>query len=250
VEIAFNLQISITAKKDDNMTKKWIILSMMMLGSLSVNGQAALLALLFGDKVASENFHMSLDAGVNISSLPGISGQQSIKGFYFGLGTFVKINDQWAITPEFKPLSPRGARNVPALKEYGAVLTDANYEIRLNYIDVPVLIQYSPTKQWFVSAGPQISFLTSAKQLTTGQLLDGSSVDVSQSMNSDFNSMYFSAPIEVGYRLSSAREGKGINLKVRYNIGLSEMIAKTDYGSSNGSTFQVFLSFPFVNVDE
>jgi CHAT domain-containing protein len=45
-------------------------------------------------------------------------------------------------------------------------------------------------------------------------------------------------------------EGKGINLKVRYNIGLSEMIAKTDYGSSNGSTFQVFLSFPFVNVDE
>ncbi len=232
------------------MSNKYVLTIIWILLSTSLaNAQAALLALIFGDKVASEKFHLSVDAGANIASLPGISGQQSIAGFYFGLGTFIKLNDQWTLTPEFKPLSPRGARNVPAIKDYGTVLTHAGYEVRLNYIDVPLLMQYSPTAHWFVSAGPQISFLTNAKQLTTGKLNDGSSVDVAENMNDHFNSIYFSIPIEAGYRLSTAREGKGINLKVRYNIGLSEVIAKSDYGSSMGSTFQVFMSFPFVNVE-
>ena len=65
-------------------------------------------------------------------------------------------------------------------------------------------------------------------------------------MKSNFESVYFSIPLEVGYMLSNARKGKGLDLKIRYNIGMSEMIAMPNYGSSKGSTFQVFLSFPFI----
>jgi hypothetical protein len=182
--------------------------------------------------------------------LPGLQQQKSSVGFYFGLGTFIKLNDKWALTPEFKPLSPRGAKDVLPLRDYSSVLSNITYNIELNYIDVPVLAQYKISPKFFVSAGPQISFLTSAKQVSVGTLPLGSNVDISESMKSNFESVYFSIPLEVGYTLSGARKGKGLNVKARYNIGMSEMIAKSDYGSSNGSTFQIFLSFPFVNAKE
>lgn len=215
-----------------------------------VFGQAALIALLFGDKVASEKFHLSVDLGGNYAALPGLKNQQGVFGFYFGLGTYIKLNDQWALTPEFKPLSPRGAQNVPPLKDYSGVLSDVRYSISLNYIDVPVLLQYRPGQKWLFSTGPQISFLTNAKQLAEGNLADGSPVTVTQNMRSNFNPIYFSVPLEVGYRLSSARKGKGMNVKVRYNIGVSDIIANEAYGSSAGSTFQFFLSFPFIKPQQ
>ena len=228
-------------------TKLTLILSFLFFSIIRVQAQAALLALIFGDKVATEKFHLSIDAGLNFSSMPGLKSQQTIHGVYFGLGTFIKLDDKWAITPEFKPLSPRGAKNVLPLRDYSSVLSNVSYDFELNYIDVPVLAQYKLTPELFVSAGPQFSFLTSAKQLASGNLPLGSTVDITEKMNSNFNSMYFSIPLEIGYSLSSARSGKGVDVKLRYNIGLSEMIAASNYGSTKGSTIQLFLSFPFIN---
>jgi hypothetical protein len=37
-----------------------------------------------------------------------------------------------------------------------------------------------------------------------------------------------------------------MDVKVRYNFGITEMIANSAYGSSKGYTFQVFFSFPFI----
>ena len=51
--------------------------------------------------MATENFHLSVDIGMNISSLPNLEQDGSTTGLYFVLGTFIKINDKWALTPEF-----------------------------------------------------------------------------------------------------------------------------------------------------
>jgi hypothetical protein len=212
------------------------------------SAQAALLAIIFGDKVASEKFHMSMDVGLNFSSLPNLSDQSNKTGLYFGLGTYVKINDKWALTPEFKPVSPRGAKKVLPLTSYAQVVTEAEYSFALNYIDVPMLAQYKISEKLFVSAGPQFSFLTSAKQVTSGKLQQGNTVDIEEKMKSNFESFYFSVPLEVGFRLSPVIKNKPMDLKVRYNIGVSEVFANTAYGSSKGSTFQVFLSFPFIKT--
>lgn len=212
------------------------------------NAQAALLVLILGDKVATENFHLSIDAGMNFSALPGLETQKGTHGLYFGLGTFVKINNKWAITPEFKPLSPRGAKEVSPISDYSMVLSDIRYDIALNYIDVPILAQYRITPSFFVSAGSQFSFLTSAKQISSGKLPLGNIVDIGENLKSNFESFNFSIPLEIGYSLSNLRKGKGVDLKLRYCIGMSEIISNSNYGSSKGSTFQVFLSLPFVNV--
>lgn len=212
--------------------------------------QAALIALIFGDKVASEKFHLSVDLGMNISSLPGLEQQQHTRGLYFGLGTFIKLNDKWTLNPEFKPLSPRGARSVLPLNDYSSVLSDVNYDIDLNYIDVPVLLQYRINKKLFASAGPQVSFLTSATQVASGNLPLGNVVDIEESVKSSFKPIHISIPVELGYSLSDARKGKGMNIKFRYNFGVSQVIALSSIGSSSGSTFQIFASFPFIKVED
>ena len=232
--------------------KKYLLIVCIALGSITTlvskaHGQAALLVLLFGDKIATEKFHLSIDAGVNIASLPGLTNQKSAYGLYFGLGTYIKLSDKWALTPEFKPVSPRGAKAVLPLRDYSSVLTDVSYDIALKYIDVPVLAQYKITPQLFVGAGPQLSFLTLAKQLATGNLPAGNPVDIQEKMKSNFQSVYFSVPLEIGYSLSDSRKGKGMDIKLRYNIGASQILSAPGYGSSQGSTLQLFLSFPFVN---
>ena len=227
--------------------KKIVLLLSFFVCSISiVNGQAALIVLLLGDKVATEKFHLSVDAGLNISSMPGLKQQQSSHGLYFGLGTFIKLNEKWALTPEFKPLSPRGANQVAPMRDYSSTVSSASYSFALNYIDVPVLVQYKLNEKLFASAGPQISFLTSATQVAAGNIPAGTTVDIKEKMKSNFSGTYFSFPIEAGYHVSDARKGKGMDLKIRYAFGLSNMIAAGNYGSSNRSTFQVFLSFPFI----
>ena len=46
------------------------------------HSQAALFVLIFGDKVASEKFHLSLDAGVNISQMPGLNNGEVAPGVF------------------------------------------------------------------------------------------------------------------------------------------------------------------------
>ena len=172
--------------------------------------------------------------------------QQSTHRLYLGLGTFINLSEKWALTPEIKPLSPRGANQVAPMREYSSTVSSASYNFELNNIDVPLLVQYKLSEKIFASAGPQISFVTGASQVAVGNIPAGTTVDINEKMKSNFSATYFSFPKEAGYHVSDARKGKGMDIKIRYAVGLTNMIAATNYGSSNGSTFQVFLSFPFI----
>ncbi len=185
--------------------------------------------------------------GVDLTNMPGIPGADRKLNPYFGMGTFVKLNDKWALTPEFKPLSPKGAKSTKPVYDYSATATDPVYRITLNYIDIPVLVQYKITKRLFISAGPQVSFLTGAKQQAEGvQISTGKTLELSEKVTSTFKSVYYQFPVEVGYSLSTQLGGKGVDLKFRYTFGISDMIADPSYGSSRGSSILAFLSFPFV----
>jgi hypothetical protein len=223
--------------------------SLIFIGSMittTVNAQAALLVLIFGDRIATEKFHTSIDAGLNFSAMNGLDPSKMRHGLYFGLGTFLKLNDKWAFTPEFKPLSQRGVRQTNPIVEYSG-MEEPVYGILMNYIDVPLLVQYKLTRMLFVSAGPQISFLTSAKQDANGTVMvSGEEIEVIENRKDDFNPLYFSIPLEIGFSLPEVIPGQGIDLKIRYNIGLNEVIKNEDYGSSTLNTWQVILSFPFI----
>jgi hypothetical protein len=211
--------------------------------------QAMYIVLIFGDKIATENFHLTIDAGMNITGMPGLGGTKNLIGLYYGMGTFIKLNDKWALTPEFKPLSQRGARKVEPLTVYPGV-SDPSYKLRLNYIDFPLLVRYKISPKMYVSTGPQISLLGGAKQIAEGTTVEANTdIKVQEDVKKYFNKTYYSIPLEFGYLLPKVL-GKTIEFKVRYCIGLNEVIADSyrSYGSTKYSMWQVMLSLPFVKT--
>jgi hypothetical protein len=206
------------------------------------------IVLIFGDKIATEQFHLTIDAGLNITGMPGLDGTKNLVGLYYGMGTFIKLNDKWALTPEFKPLSQRGARNVQAIVTYPGIIDPVN-KLRLNYIDVPLLVRYNISPKMYVSTGPQFSFMVGAKQITEGNTVDTNKESkISVDVKDTFNKTYYSIPIEVGYTLPKIA-GKTLELKGRYCFGLNEVIADKSYGSSKFSMWQVMLSLPFITSE-
>ena len=219
-----------------------------MFVTISVNAQAALFVLLFGDKVASEKFHLSLDIGANYSTLEGYEDGNGKLGLHFGLGTHLMLSERWYLAPEFKPLSPRGATDLENPIEVPAELNvkDSKSDLTLSYIDVPVLVQHRFPNGFYISAGPQISFLTGAKQQTEFELDTGTMIDVEEDVKKYFNNIDYSFPVEIAYALKDKRGGKGLDIRARYSYGFNDLFDDVEGASANASVFQFILTFPFV----
>lgn len=236
------------------LTKTGLLIFLILTLNSFVKGQAALIILLLGDKVATEEFHLSMDAGMNVSTFPGLNESERGFGINFGLGTHIKLGENWHLKPEFKPLSRKIADDVNTLTTVPEELTGEKNRITLNYIDVPVLLQYNITPRFFVSAGPQVSFLTKAHQITTGSLADGSDSGIKIDIKPQFNSVNFSFPVEVGYLVKLATKRStttmDINLFARYEYDFKDVFKDNTVNSSKISLFQIGASVPFVKSDE
>lgn len=226
-----------------------LVTLLVFLGSYQkAHSQAALFVLLFGDKVASEKFHLSLDAGVNISGINRFDDGKTLIAPNFGLGTHIKLNDRFSLNPEFKPLSRKGAKDVatPFGLPSDLNVSSVSSDLILNYIEVPVLLRYYLDGGWYLSAGPQFSFLTSAKQKSEVNLVSGTKINIEEDIDDNFNSFNWSFPVEIGYSLVNKREGKGIDLRLRYSYGFNDVFENASIFSANHSTFQFIVTLPFI----
>ncbi len=211
------------------------------------NAQAALLVLLFGDKVASEKLNFSIVTGMNFSNISNQPDNKSLHGLNFGLGVNMKLSDKFYLKPEFRALSPKGYKNnsslVTGTPQIDAIFTNVKTTRTLSYIDVPVLMAYQASKKIQMALGPQISFLGKAKEKYYGaddQIFE-------RSIKSQLNSTDFGAVAAVTYLASSKRGGKGVNLQLRYYQGFSN-VYKTG-GKNTNNVFSINLEFPFISDD-
>jgi hypothetical protein len=213
-------------------------------------GQAGVLVLILGDKVATENFYLSIDGALNVSTLPGLDEYKTIVGVNYGLGVHIRLNDKWFLKPEFKPLSRKGATKINPITSVSGDFTIDETKIKMNYIDFPILVQYNITPKLYVSAGPEISFVTDANQFVYGSQTDGLETTVKINTKSFFNKTNFSFPVEAGYcfTLSTKKTSTKIRVNVfaRYEYGFMEIFKDPEVGSANISLFQFGLSLPFI----
>ena len=100
---------------------------------------------------ASSPVRFGLKAGLNVSSLSN-SDTNSKAGFYGGVFANIPVAQDFSVQPEVL-YSGMGAK------------AKANSDVKLNmdYIAVPVMLQYNALPNLYVEAGPQFSFLVSAK---------------------------------------------------------------------------------------
>ncbi len=220
--------------------------------SFQARSQAAILVLIFGDKVATEKFHFSLDGGINVVEMTNLNGKSFLRA-NFGLGAHIKINDRWSFAPEFKPLSGRGEKRIAPFLEIPEEIADeissAESQVKLSYIDLPLLIRYKASKHWYFAAGPQISFRTGAQAVTLASLNNGREIEVVDPIE-DLTEWYdFSFPIEIGYNLAQESHLGGVDIRIRFAPGLVNVI-ETEEGSLKNNVVQFIASFPFLKKPE
>jgi len=236
--------------------KKYILTSLLFLSlsSAAIQGQAALLVLIFGDKVATENFYFSLKLGATYSIIHGYEDGKNATSLNFGLVNNIKLTEKLSLIPEFLPLSSRGIKDVPVLSTGNPELDDLLVDVessdrKLSYIDIPVLLRVKLAERFSVSAGPQISFLTGATDTYKSSLIDDVILTTELDIKSEINTIDAAAVIDLEYILVPPRGGKGVNIYVRYSKGFVDLVKESSGTKYTTSLIQFGATFPFVKSD-
>lgn len=166
----------------------------------------------------AQNVNIGVKGGLNSFNIEtdDNSGFDSKIGLNFGLLGHIHLNDQYAFQPEFV-YSMQGAES-------------GNTDIKLDYINVPLLVQYMFDNGFRIQAGPQIGVLFNA------EAENGSSTDISD----DFKSIDLGLSLGTSYVHSAT----GFGIDARYNLGLSDISESSSVNSTNrGIQVGVFYLF-------
>lgn len=96
-------------------------------------------------------------AGVNITKIDGKSFNDEFKyGYSVGAFLAVKVGEKWQIQPEVL----LNQYNTKTASTFDTLYKGISFKnVSLNYICIPVLLNYSPTRFFTLQAGPQFGIL-------------------------------------------------------------------------------------------
>lgn len=171
---------------------------------------------------AQTGITFGVKGGINYSTLTGddVTGAESKVGLQAGALANFGLSDLISIQPEVL-YSQKGAQSED----------DSDSKLKLNYIDVPVLVKVNADGLFF-EGGPQVGFLAGAKST------DGNTdVDVKEG----YNTVDFGYAVGLGYQAES-----GPMIGLRYNGGITNIIKDGDDDSKiRNSAFQLYVGYTF-----
>ena len=181
----------------------------------------AVVIILCASLAKAQETHFGLKAGVNIASLnvsPG-GDYNSKAGLHIGGLAHIHLSRNFALQPEVVFSMQGGER-------------DDDVKLKLNYINIPLLVQYMTENGFRLQTGPQLGFLVSAKS---------ENGDVEVDIKDSFTSTDFSWAFGAGYLFPS-----GFGLDARYNLGISDVWDGSSAKIKN-SVFQFGVFYQFMH---
>lgn len=167
----------------------------------------------------AQNINIGVKGGLNYYNVNFDNNTEfdSQVGLHAGLLGHIHLNHDFALQPELL-FSMQGAET-------------GNSNLKLDYINIPVLIQYMFDNGFRLQAGPQLGFLLNAKSEQ-----NNSSTDVKD----DFKSI--DAGLSVG--VSYVHPPTGFGVDARYNHGFSDITENSNVTATNrGFQLGVFYLF-------
>ncbi|WP_103070158.1 porin family protein [Aquimarina sediminis] len=223
----------------------------MIIATQTAFSQAAILAAIFGDKVASEKFNLSLELGVPLNSFSNIENLSSSSGINFGIAGNIKLSKNWYASPTVYFLSKRSAEiedislntTNPNLN---SLYQNVNADLLVKYIDVNTFIYYQFNNSGIrIGLSPQVSFRQEATITYKNEL-----GRFEQNINSKVNKIDYGALFNLGYYFKSGNKGKGIMVHFRYYQGFSNVFNNDLFKGNNKSNyFSIHISLPFITEE-
>jgi hypothetical protein len=232
---------------------KIVLAALLISFSAITYSQAALLALIFGDKVASEKFNIGLEAGGSFTFITKMPyKKRSALSINFGISGNLQLSKQWY----FSPTAYFSAGRVILLEDapiypnnvIKASYTSSDAKLSVNYVDLPLFFFYQIKETGFrLGIAPQFSFRTNAN---IDYEIDGSNHKID--IKHETIMMEFGLLFSTTYVMFSGRKGKGLHIGLRYFQGFTNSFKKTFVlapGPRINSYIGVNLSFPFISDD-
>ncbi|OSZ79699.1 hypothetical protein CAP36_00065 [Chitinophagaceae bacterium IBVUCB2] len=168
----------------------------------------------------AQHTNFGIKAGYNSSSvqITNSNDYDSKSGLHVGGLAHIHINKHFAVQPELV-YSCQGGES-------------GNTKLKLNYLNVPVLLQYMVNDGFRLQTGPQVGFLVTAKQKIGNVEVD---------IDDTYDAVDFSWSFGAGYLFTS-----GIGIDARYNLGLNNISDDETFEAKN-RVFQVGLFYQFKN---
>ncbi len=171
----------------------------------------------------AQHANIGIKGGLNVFTIHtnDNASYDTRKGINLGLMAHVHLSRQMAFQPEL------------VYSGQGAKYTIANITttLKLDYINVPLLLQYMFDNGFRIEAGPQIGFLASAKSEAS---------NIKTDVKNSFKSVDFGLGFGIGY----IHPPSGFGVDARYNLGLSNINENTNTKITNsGLQLGVFYLF-------
>lgn len=196
--------------------------------------------LLLGLSIAVSSFAFSQQfgakGGMNVSSISddGYNDTKAKVGYYAGVFVNIPASASFSIQPEVI------FNNLGSEVKGTALGNSYSQKLNLNYITVPVMVQYKATPQFYLEAGPEFGFLVSASSKTTWN-----NTSATTELNKEnFNNFNLGVGLGAGFDIT-----KNVGVNARYVAGFSDVTKPSSDPSVNAknknNTFQVGLNFKF-----
>ena len=148
---------------------------------------------------ASAQNAVGIKGGVNIANLSGFEGDSRVSG-HAGVFLHHTINRNWCFQPELL-FSGEG-------QQYFS--NGSERTLALDYIQLPLMIQYYPAPQVYFEAGPQVGLLVSAQ--------DKGDEVAHINVKDDFSTAQVALGVGIGFKATEQ-----LILYGRYNFGLTDV---------------------------
>lgn len=179
---------------------------------------------------AQAQIQFGVKAGLNASELNTSSNQEAtisgttqklknfpISGLNAGIFVHIPVWKKWSFQPELV-YSNQGAEGKP-IRNY---VVSASETYKLNYLNLPLLVQYKLPLGFFAQTGPQIGYLLKGK---INETIVGAAHTNHYNVKDQFKSTDFSWVFGAGY-VSPINLG----FDIRYNLGLNNINNATTAG--------------------
>ncbi|WP_339711325.1 porin family protein [uncultured Kriegella sp.] len=169
----------------------------------------------------AQDFNFGVKGGINVASIGGnsyvgLGGFGSKVGFHLGGVAEVPVSEKFSIQPELLYSSQGSKWNFNS--------SDGN--LKLDYINLPILGKYHILKGLSAEAGPLVGYLISTNE---------------EVENSRFSKLDVAFAIGASYRLND-----NVSVGLRYNKGILNINSDSNIdGSNQNNVFQIFAGYSF-----
>jgi hypothetical protein len=194
-----------------------------VLGTAPARGQV-LIGMLLGGPLASENFNIGFEIGMNLSNVDGLDGASWSRGSLLGLFASWRFSEHYHLYTGIMPLSNKGAKDADPIPLNDAtldpVIATGKMERDLGYLDIPIILQLAQRRDggFRIGAGPQIGILLSAKDRYAGVTPQGTPVTVENDIEKATERFDAGVAFDAEYKFT----GFPLAIGVRYYYGLTD----------------------------